>query len=596
MLIPLLFYYLKMKKINHVDINNIDPITKFTKFGKFPYKLIAHVLLVIFTTMQVVILISQTNRYSRAEERFFYTMFISNDDYKKETMLYTPKMIREHVLTSIDNFYNINKNSIEITEYDVDNPFIIMDVSYINIKTNDNLDRKESYIITKNEHGPFDEFDDIQMKFFLNTVSSFRLNYTVKTFVPNEDIKMFDCNLWKINQLYSFEARARFAVKLFIEKLTCDTKTHQDVTTFLRILFDKLIWIHVVVAILALYSLVSTWKYISEVASLFIRVRMKNKIIEEHSPESDNSIYFNPLIDKEQDEDRESYQMLLKRPKPISKKIMKFNKWAIVSLIGNIIQIFASLISIFDFNHIMVGTEILIGFGCFFAYLYIGRYFEFFEKYSAVYITIKKSLPNVARYFIGAAPLFIGFMLFGLCVFWKSSKFSSISDAMIILFALANGDSIYDAFKDLRGVYFFIGQVYLYLFCIIFIVVVLNIFIAIVQEAYSSSQNETKEHWAYAKKENSSMSLPIVKVNTKKNESKIFYEEKEDLKEKIDKEIQNIQNRIKNIADIAKEINAKRNQDEGYEEVRENIFEYINEDILTKVSEIKDLLTDNNHN
>ena len=578
-----------MKKINHDDMNNIDPITKFTKFGKFPYKLISHVLLVIFTTMQVVILISQTNRYIRAEERFFYTMFISNedkrdDDYKKETMLYTPKMIRSHVLTSIENFYNINQNSIEITEYDSDDPFIIMDVSYISIKTNDNIERKESYIITKNDHGPFDEFDDMQMKNFLNSVSSFRLNYTVKTFVPNEDIKMFDCNLWKINQIYSFEARARFAVKLFIEKLTCENKINSK--TFLQILFDKLIWIHVVVAVLAVYSLISTWNYISEVASLFIRVRMKNKIIEEHSPESDNSIYFNPLIDKEQDEDRESYQMLLKRPKPISKKIMKFNKWAIISLIGNIIQIFASLISIFDFNHVMIGTEILIGFGCFFAYLYIGRYFEFFEKYSAVYITIKKSLPNVARYFIGAAPLFIGFMLFGLCVFWKSSKFSSVSDVMIILFALANGDSIYDAFKDLRGVYFFIGQVYLYLFCIIFIVVVLNIFIAIVQEAYSSSQNETKEHWAYDKKENSSMSLPVVKV--KKNESKIFNEEKEDLKDKINKEIKNIQTRIKSINTTAKEIN-----DEGYEDVRDNIFEYISEDILTKVKEIKALLTDN---
>ena len=74
------------------------------------------------------------------------------------------------------------------------------------------------------------------------------------------------------------------------------------------------------------------------------------------------------------------------------------------------------------------------------------------------------------------------------------------------------------------------GQVYLYLFCVIFIVVVLNIFIAIVQEAYSSSQSETKEHWAYGKKENSSMSLPIVKLNTKSNnENKIFNEEKDDL-------------------------------------------------------------------
>ena len=82
------------------------------------------------------------------------------------------------------------------------------------------------------------------------------------------------------------------------------------------------------------------------------------------------------------------------------------------------------------------------------------------------------------------------------------------------------------------------------------------------------------------------MSLPVVKV--KKNESKIFNEEKEDLKDIIDKEIKNIQIRIKSIAAIAKEIN-----DEGYEDVRDNIFEYISEDILTKVKEIKALLTDN---
>ena len=82
------------------------------------------------------------------------------------------------------------------------------------------------------------------------------------------------------------------------------------------------------------------------------------------------------------------------------------------------------------------------------------------------------------------------------------------------------------------------------------------------------------------------MSLPVVKV--KQNESKIFNEEKEDLKDIIDKEIKNIQIRIKSITAIAKEIN-----DEGYEDVRDNIFEYISEDILTKVKEIKALLTDN---
>jgi hypothetical protein len=33
-----------------------------------------------------------------------------------------------------------------------------------------------------------------------------------------------------------------------------------------------------------------------------------------------------------------------------------------------------------------------------------------------------------------------------------------------------NGDSIFDTFNDLTGVSFFLGQIYCYLFCLMFIV------------------------------------------------------------------------------------------------------------------------------
>jgi len=153
------------------------------------------------------------------------------------------------------------------------------------------------------------------------------------------------------------------------------------------------------------------------------------------------------------------------------KKILSFvSWWQIFCLVGNIIQIFACGISIFDNKTLFQSTEILVGFGAMFAYINIGRYIEFANNYSIFYVIIQNSLPSVIRYLIGVTPVFLGFIFFGLCIFWRSERFTSFSDVMIILFSLAQGDSVFDAFKDLSGFYFVLGQVYLYSFCILFIV------------------------------------------------------------------------------------------------------------------------------
>lgn len=146
------------------------------------------------------------------------------------------------------------------------------------------------------------------------------------------------------------------------------------------------------------------------------------------------------------------------------------NVWQFVCLIGNIIQIFSCGISLLDSKTIFQSTEILVGFGVMFAYLNMGRYIEYAKNYSIFYDAIKNSLPSVSRYLIGVTPVFLGYIFFGLCIFWRSERFTTFSDVMIILFSLAQGDSVYSCFKDLEGLYFFLGQIYLYSFCILFIV------------------------------------------------------------------------------------------------------------------------------
>ena len=131
------------KNANHYDdIHNLDPITKFTQYGKFPMKMFAHIALVIFTTLQVVLLVSQTNQYFRAQEQIINDMFIGSSNKLKK--LYTPKQVRQLVIDSVKHFYSINEHSLEITSYDSDDPVVVMDVIYyrMNFSKYNNIDKK----------------------------------------------------------------------------------------------------------------------------------------------------------------------------------------------------------------------------------------------------------------------------------------------------------------------------------------------------------------------------------------------------------------------------------------------------------------------
>jgi hypothetical protein len=99
----------------------------------------------------------------------------------------------------------------------------------------------------------------------------------------------------------------------------------------------------------------------------------------------------------------------------------------------------------------------------------LARYIEYNENYSTIYDTISKAFPVVTRYMIGAFPIIMGFILFGICVFWQSEKFANFSIAANSLFAMIQGDLIFDSLTDLKGISFFIGQVYCYTFCLTFI-------------------------------------------------------------------------------------------------------------------------------
>ena len=196
-----------------------SPIEEFKKNGNFPWIMVIHFLLVILTTAQVIdlyfqaiLIIKSKTSYTRAQERIIYNLFIEKSpknqiDFARYIYLYTVKDLKEHLNTSVHNFYNLKQNFLENVQYVDKKMEVIMELSYIDntlIKktVGGSIKREIFYTINNTTLGPFDK-NDIDVKLFLNDVLEFKLNYRFQTFVPHFYHNNYDCIFWVDNYLNS---------------------------------------------------------------------------------------------------------------------------------------------------------------------------------------------------------------------------------------------------------------------------------------------------------------------------------------------------------------------------------------------------------
>ncbi len=172
-----------------------------------------------------------------------------------------------------------------------------------------------------------------------------------------------------------------------------------------------------------------------------------------------------------------------------SQSTYTINKWNIVCLLGNILQLSGVAVYLFDLDQRLTVTNIFFGVGCFLAWVNVGRYLEYSKQYFIVFSTLFASLPTTGRFLAANIPIFAGYAFLGTCVFWKSERFQSVSKSMMTEFALFLGDSVFDIFKELTEIDFWMGQLYLCTFLIMFFTIVQNFFISIIQFSYFSFED-----------------------------------------------------------------------------------------------------------
>jgi len=132
-------------------------------------------------------------------------------------------------------------------------------------------------------------------------------------------------------------------------------------------------------------------------------------------------------------------------------------------------------------------VRVIIGLGAALAWIYILSYLEFNKKYTVLIDALILGMPNVLRFTVGAIPVYVGFALFGFSAFSESTfKFGSFGESVVTLFGIQNGDDIQNTFRALDS-QVVVSRIYFFIFSIISIYTIANIFIAIMSNAYNYS-------------------------------------------------------------------------------------------------------------
>jgi len=176
----------------------------------------------------------------------------------------------------------------------------------------------------------------------------------------------------------------------------------------------------------------------------------------------------------------------------------------VITIITNVCNILGSVLTIGaelgSFQQSLV-ISFTYGLGCAFAWFNMLRYFESFKEYYVLVVAFRKGLPGVTRLVVSAFPIILGYTLFGMVTFSElSDNFDSFDHSFAALFSTINGDSLYSRFIAITPastVHKIVARFYEYSFVCIACYAVVNIFIAIIQEAYTQTkqnpENEKKK-------------------------------------------------------------------------------------------------------
>ncbi|CAI5704192.1 unnamed protein product [Peronospora effusa] len=348
------------------------------------------------------------------------------------------------------------------------------------------MEMREYFVSQDDESvGPFDPRMTLWQKKHL-----FRSLHVVKFSFPLRDRQIGnfyeECFEWHVNVRFQVIESAQIHVQLEdCEVLRCASMHPRPFWATAR---QSFVWMHVVVAVFSLFM---------------TRAR---KLLLDHVPKRNHDKNgCGPYDIASDDSNSDRSQRYANRRGffkswsqiPFTLKLQLLNSLQLLVLISLVLLLLSTMWSLLfleahmpiRFGHrLLHATALLLLWSCLVGYL------EHNQHIYSIVLTLKWGTPRVLQFLLGVSPIFVGYALFGTIYFGnKIEEFGTLSASMITLFSLMNGDIIMDTFDAMELHHFTVsGSAYLYSFISLFMYVVLNIFIAIVEEAFFATQSSRR--------------------------------------------------------------------------------------------------------
>ncbi|KAF1780685.1 Polycystin cation channel, PKD1/PKD2 [Phytophthora cactorum] len=475
----------------------LSPWEKWSTHGRFPYKLTLHVALVLLTFAQMQLYDAQNAAYMRASHRNWAFFFLPPaadigvvPRFQRDFYTINRTMTAVHFLR--DAYFSIGNASVANYEYLRTSSGEIqpLKLTVDRVLPHGDLETRE-YLVSQDEEsvGPFDPTMSLWQKKHL-----FRSLRDVKFSFPLRDHQFGnfyeECFEWRVNVRFEVIESAQIHVELEDCEVSRCASTHPR--PFWTTAKQSFVWMHVVVAVVSILYMTQPQGSAAIIPSGLLRNHAKDK------DKQDNGLH-EVTTDEKDDDHSQHFARQHKTLRswaeiPFTLKLKIINGLQLIVFTSLVLLLASTMWSLLFleahmpirfWHRLLHATALLLLWSSLVGYL------EHNQHIYSIVLTLKWGTPRVLQFLLGVSPIFFGYALFGTIYFGnKIEEFGTLSASMITLFSLMNGDIIMDTFDAMELHQFIVsGKVYLYSFITLFMYVVLNIFIAIVEEAFFATQS-----------------------------------------------------------------------------------------------------------
>lgn len=181
---------------------------------------------------------------------------------------------------------------------------------------------------------------------------------------------------------------------------------------------------------------------------------------------------------------------------PLSMQLDFFELWNAWNLLGAMLLVAAAVLLVsrgafVGAPHFDVSFGLLLGLGTFFSCANLLRHFALSRRMSVLVNTLKLSFVRIVAFVLSCLPLFIGFVFLSVALFSQyTARFATVDLAAVSLFALMTGDDVHATFDEMTASfpYILLSRIFLYLYVILSICLLLNVFIFLTEDAFHEAK------------------------------------------------------------------------------------------------------------